>query len=189
MHVRFSIVRGTLVVDEQTQQTLGGISGVLLHPDTGNVVGFFVVGMGYLAGQELFLLAADILSWGTKVHIRSEDRLTPPQDLIRLVALLEHPRPILGQKIVTQRAKRTLGTCSDVQFDTKHFQLEWLFPRRFFMEGRPIPASDIIEVTQKAIIVREPLKPRSVLADEIAEAPAKILSEVVPATPSTRMPS
>jgi uncharacterized protein YrrD len=186
MHVRFSIVRGTPVVDEQTQQTLGAIVGILPHPDTGDVLGFFVRGMGPLEGQELFLASADILSWGTKVHVKSEDRLAPPHDLIRIAALLEHPRPILGQKIVTQRARRTLGTCSDVQFDTRHFQIEWLFPKKFFMEGRPVPANDIVEVTRKSVIVKEPLKPRRVLADELAEAPAKILNEVVPATPSTR---
>ena len=185
MHVRFSIVRGTPVVDEQTQQTLGVLSQMLLHPDTGNVVGFFVRGIGLTEGQELFLLAADILSWGTKVHIRNEDRLSPAEDLIRIAALLEHPRPILGQKILTQKAKRALGTCCDVQFDTKYFQLEWLFPKKFFMEGRPIPASDIVEVTKKAVIVREPLKPRRAI-DQIAEAPAAILNEVVPVTPSTR---
>ncbi len=186
MHVRFSIVRGTPVVDEQTQQTLGTIAGILPHPDTGDVLGFFVSGMGMLHGQQLFLASADILSWGTKVHVKSEDRLAPPQDLIRIAKLLEDPRPILGQKIVTQKAKRTLGTCCDMQFDTRHFQIEWMFPKKFFMEGRPVPASDIIEVTRKAVIVKEPLKPRRALADEIAEAPAAILNEVVPVAPSTR---
>lgn len=185
MHVRFSIVRGTPVVDEQTQTMLGTISGILLQPDTGNVVGFFVRGAGQ--GEELFLAAIDILSWGTKVHVRDQDRLTEPAELVRIKALLESPRPILGQPIITQRAKRTLGTCIDVQFDTRHFQMEWLFPRKLFMEGRPVPASDIIEVTAKAVIVREPLKPRNALAEELAEAPAKILGEVVPATPSTRV--
>ncbi len=184
MHVRYSIVRGMPVVDEQTQQQLGAIQGILLQPDTGAVVGFYVTGA--MNGETLFLAAADILSWGTRVHVRDADRLAPPEDLVRIAPLLESPRTILGQPIVTQRHKRKLGTCADVQFDTRHFRLEWLFPRfLYFFERRPVPASDILEVTPAAIIVREPLRPKGI-TEELSEAPAALLNEVVPSTTATR---
>lgn len=178
------MVRGTPVVDEQTQLPLGMLDGVLVHPDTGVVLGFFVYGIGYLEGQQLFLASSDILSWGTRVHIRSEDRLSPPDELVRLQPLLQSPRTVLGQKIVTKKAKIVIGTCVDVQFDTRHFHIEWLFPKRWFMERRAIPASDIVEITDTAILVNEPLRPRRELAKDLVEVPAKILEEVTPPVPS-----
>lgn len=186
MHVRFSMVRGAPVVEEQTQQPLGMLEGMLIHPDTGGVIGFFVYGIGLLEGQRLLLSSGDILSWGTRVHIRSEDRLVPPEDVVRLQSLLQSPRAFFGQPIVTKKTKSTLGTCVDVQFDTRHFQIEWLFPKRWFLERTPIPASDIVEVTNAAIIVQEPVRPRRELAKNIAAAPAKILEEVAPVLPTTR---
>lgn len=190
MHVRFSMVRGTPVVDEQTQQPLGMLEGVLVHPDTGAVLGFFVYGIGYLEGQQLFLASSDILSWGTRVHIRSEDRLSPPDELVRLQSLLQSPRTVLGQKIIIKKTRVVVGTCVDIQFDTRHFQIEWLFPKKWFVERRAVAASDIVEITNAAILISEPLRPRRELAKELAEAPVKILEEVVaPPVPSTRSAS
>ena len=174
------MIRGTPVTDEQSQQTLGLLSGILPEPDTGAIVGFFVATRGF--GHPLFLQSSDILSWGTRVHVRDADRLAPAGELIRVAKIIEYGRPVLGQRIVA-KSGAVLGTCSDVQFDTRHFQLEWLFPKRFFLERLPIPASDILEVTKYEIVVRDPLKPKP-LADAIGEEAVKVLGEVAPSAPA-----
>ncbi len=156
MHVRFSMVIGMPVVEDQADTTLGIVSGILLHPDTGVIVGFFVRDLRMFGGSEYFLSVADIIGWGTVIHVRSEEKLALPQDIVRLSALLDDPRRVLGQKILTRQSRRSIGRCQDVQFDTRHFQLEWLFPKAWWFFSRtPVPASDVIEITEEGILVRE----------------------------------
>lgn len=175
------MVIGMPVVEDQADTTLGIVSGILLHPDTGVVTGFFVRDLRIFGGSEHFLGVADIIGWGTVIHIRSEDRLVLPEDIVRLSALLQDSRRILGQKIVTKKTKRTIGVCQDVQFDTRHFQLEWLFPRAWwFFAKTPVPASDIILVTKDAILIREQtmLQPALKGIEELEMS----LPDVLPAT-------
>jgi len=171
------------VVNDETQETLGFLREPLIHPDTGRIEGFFVTPAFPLmdGGKELFLSAPDVLGWGTKVHVRSSDRLSPPGELIRLQALLSDQRRFLGQPVLIHGTKRRLGACSDVQFDTRHFTVEWLFPRRLFFLRQPIPASEIVEVTPRGIWVRDPLLPvreETVIREE--KERGIVLPDVVP---------
>jgi hypothetical protein len=160
MHVRSSSASGMPVVDDETLEVVGFLREPLIHPDNGRIEGFFVTpAPSSLSGEELFLPALDIIGWGTKVHIRSIDRLSPPGELIRLQPLMTDNRRFLGQNIKIKGTKKLLGVCADVQFDTRHFVVEWLFPRKFLLQQQPLPASDIAEVTKQAIWMRDPLAP------------------------------
>lgn len=144
------------VVPENGGAPCGRICGILLQPDLGIVQGFFVRGAGTpLRVAELFLAVPDILHWGTRVRVRSDETLAPVEELVRLQAQLHEGRKILGQRIVTE-AGRGLGRCRDVQFETKTFRLEWIFPKKFLRLRTPLPASSIIEVRREAVIVRDP---------------------------------
>mgnify|MGYP002725595580 CR=1 FL=1 len=157
MHVRFNSCIGTPVLEEGGDRALGMISGILIHPDTGKIEGFFVHVRGMMVKGDLFCSSSDIVRWGTRVYLRDANTLAPPEDRIRLQPLLDDPRSILGQKIITETGT-TLGRCSDVQFNTDIMHIEWLFPRKFFRAQIALPVSDILEVTQQAIIVQDPLK-------------------------------
>ncbi len=173
------MVRGTPVVDEQTQEVVGELSGMLINPDTGDIAGFFV--RSTIDGSTVFLSGLNILSWGTKVHVRDSDVLSPPDDLIRVMSMLESARPVMGQRIITEKTRTVLGKCSDVQFDTRSLKLEWMFPRKFFFDRRPVASSEIIEVTPQAVVVREPKRPTSVPADDTATPAVEVqLPEVIP---------
>lgn len=154
MHLRFSTAAGLPVQEEHAREAVGFISGILLHPDLGKVEGFFVRVSGFLRSEELFLQTMDILHWGKRIRIRDASVLIPLNDIIRLEALVEEGRFMVGQRIISESGI-TLGTCRDVQFDTTQFMLEWLFPRRFLRWKRAIPASSIVEVTSDAVIVRD----------------------------------
>ena len=154
MRARYTRSIGLPVLDEDAGEIVGSISGILLHPDSGIVEGFFVRAPGLFPGDDLFLLSVDILHWGLRVTIRHSDVLSPFGELVRLQTLIDSDRPILGQRMVTEGG-RGLGRCSDVQFSTRDFCLEWLFPRRFWRSGIPVPASQILEVRREAIILRE----------------------------------
>jgi sporulation protein YlmC with PRC-barrel domain len=159
MHVRFSTAAGLPIVEEGSDEAIGAVSGILLHPDTGKVEGVFSRQprpWGFGKAEDLFLASQDILHWGTAIRVRSADSLSPIDDRIRLRSLLEDGRSVLGQGMVTEGGRR-LGTCADVQFDTRHFQLEWLFPKAWLRWGTPVPASAIVEVRPDVILIRDPL--------------------------------
>jgi sporulation protein YlmC with PRC-barrel domain len=165
MHVRFSSCIGTPVLEEGGDTTLGLLSGILIHPDTGKIEGFLV--------GDLFCSSMDIVRWGTRVYLRDANVLAPPEDRIRLQSLLQDPRTVLGQKIRTEAGVK-LGRCSDVQFNTDMMHIEWLFPRKFFRWGIALPVSDILEVTAAAIVVRDPIAKERVKQKTTQESSAKL---------------
>lgn len=166
MHVRFSMVKGILVVEQHAESLIGFIDGVVIDPDRGIILAFIVVEPRMLFAHRYVLSVTDIVSWGTVVHVLDADRLAEAGEIVRLQPILQSPRTLLGQPIVSKRSRQSMGMCRDIQFSTKTFTLEWLFPRHTFRSGIPIAASDIEEVTNDAIIVRDPEIVVPVVADE-----------------------
>ncbi len=156
MRVRFTTVRGMFVVDDRTSDAVAIISDVLINPDDGAILGFFVISLGLIPGDNLFLCTQDITSWGTKVHVREMGVIGPFTELVRFTHFLEEKRTILGQRIETLEQRTYLGRCMDIGFETKDFHLTMLYPKKFFRLQAPIPASKIQEVTEEAIIVLDP---------------------------------
>ncbi len=151
-------------------EELGRIAHILIHPDTGKVEGFFVkVKRWYVRSEMLFLAAEDIQRWGMRVTVRNHEALSPLDERIRLQALLEERRPVLSQRIVTERGQK-LGRCADVQFETEFFMLEWLWPKKFGRWQRPLPLALVVEIRKDSIIVRDPT----------ASAPEKVATEKAP---------
>lgn len=180
MHLRSSQIRGIPIIDDGTQQIAGFLDSPLMDPDTGRILGFFVI-HSFLPSSALFLQTLDIVAWGTRVHIRSEDCLSPPEELIRLRSALEDPRSFIGQRIRVKGTNRYLGICSDVQFSTKQFLSQWIFPRKFFIARQPLPMSDVLEVTPDAVWVRDPMRTVRLGTQESSEhVSGSVLTEVVP---------
>ncbi|MBI1812481.1 hypothetical protein HY285_01660 [Candidatus Peregrinibacteria bacterium] len=174
MHVRFQTSLGMTIATEETGEALATICGILIHPDTAKIEGFFAsVHVGFLGRETLFLSSLDIVRWGSRVWIRRADALSPPEDRVRLQPLLEDRRPVLGQRMRTESGN-VIGTCRDVQFDTLHFMMEWLFPKRSFRWGIAIPISEVLEVRPDAIIVRDPPAVSAQVREEQAEKPSLI---------------
>jgi sporulation protein YlmC with PRC-barrel domain len=173
MHVRLSTCLGTEVIDRSTGDILGMLSGLFVHPDTGKLEGIFVAFPAGLFGssQRLFCGSDDIVHWGATVQVRNHNCLSPVEDRIRLVSLVEEGRGVIGQRIRTE-AGRPVGFCKDIQIDTEKMRLEWLFPRRFFRQGIAIPAADIVEVRREAIVVRDALQQIPVSVSSPKEEPA-----------------
>jgi uncharacterized protein YrrD len=179
MHIRLSKARGMHVVDDSSQHTIGILEDPLIDPDTGHIIGFFVLPV-FLGESPLFLQTADIISWGTRIHVLSDDKLGPPQDFVRLSSRLHDPRSFLGQILRVEKTGRSLGRLADIQFNTRHFMTEWLFPRTWLLARRPLPASDIVEVTADAIWMRNPLRSVSERLVQPDTVDVSLLHEVVP---------
>jgi uncharacterized protein YrrD len=181
MHVRFSTALGMPVVDSDSDEDLGSISGILIHPDTGKVEGFFVGRGRWFRSQDLFLASHDIAHWGLAARIRDADCLSPLEDRIRLASIVEDGRAVLGQAMVTE-AGSVIGECRDVQFETKTFMVEWFFPKKWWRWGPAVPFSAIVEIRPDAIVVRDPLVPQRVgkrskvltTLDKLTEPPSPV---------------
>lgn len=154
MHIRFTHCRGLPVVEERSQQLVGTVSDIFIHPDMGKAEGFFVRISGFMHSETLFLSASDIVHWGRTVMIRDRDVLAPLEDHVRLQRLYDEGRTVLGQKMVTESGRK-LGTCADAQFETRTFRVEWFFPKKMFQWARPVPVTSVLEIRPDAIVVRE----------------------------------
>ena len=176
MQVRASAIRGMPIVEESTMQRVAVLDAPLIHPDTGAIEGFFVLGEIPEVPGIAFLAAIDIVAWGTSLHIRSTDCLAPPEDLVRMRTRFDDPRHVLRQPVRIQGTMTLVGVCADVQFDTRKMVLQWIFPRRFFLYRRPISVTEIVEVTPDAIIVRDPLRglPDDTLNDAADDATRRL---------------
>ncbi len=187
MHIRFSIAVGTPVMDDETSRIVARISDILINPDTGKVAGFFVDAAALSSADRYFVSSDDIVAWGTVAHVRHAESIVPAVDIVRLRSLLDDPRTVLGQPIVTKDSQRYVGTCDDVQFDTRHMSVEWLFPRKYlFFSQAPLPAREIVEITPEAILIKEQLRPQKepIERQELDMTRLKDLKEVLPASPS-----
>lgn len=154
MHVRFSTIVGLSVLEEGTNERLATISNIFIHPDTGAIEGFFVRVPTFFHSDTLFLSAQDIVHWGTHVRVLRGEVFSSIEEYVRLLSFLEEGRTVFRQHIFTESGV-DLGRCSDIQFSTKTFALEWLFPKKLWWWQRPIPASSIVRVEPKGVIVRE----------------------------------
>ncbi len=185
MHLRSSQIRGIPVIDDGSQQIAGFLNAPFIDPDTGRIFGFFVFS-AMIGVSDLFLQTPDIVAWGTRVHVRSADCLSPPEELIRLRSFFEDPRRVIGQTIRTKETNRKLGICSDVQFNTRHFMTEWIFPRKFFIARQPLPMTDVLEVTPEAIWVKDPLRPQKIEVPAEESVMSAVLPDVLPAVQTRR---
>lgn len=141
------------IVVGETQERLGALGSLLIHPDTGSIEGIRF-SLGGLSRTEYCISTLDVVHWGLHIDVRSDDAVGPLEENVRFQEILHEGRTVLRQRIRTDGA-RDLGLCKDIQFDTERFQVEWLFPRTWFRWGRPIPATAILEVRSDAVIVRE----------------------------------
>lgn len=173
MHVRYSTVLGLPIVENGSEEAIAIISGVLIHPDLGKIEGFFVQVPSFLRTEELFLSVSDIVHWGKRVRIRDRHSLSSLEDVVRLHALQQEGRSVLDQPIVTEEGT-PLGRCRDIQFNTLTFYLEWIFPKRFFRWGTPLPVSSIVLVRPDAVVVRN-----AATLTEVASGPT-VLSTLDP---------
>lgn len=181
MRVRLSTVIGLPVVDE-SEQILGTIADMCIHPDTLGIEGFFVRIPRFFSSELMFLSCSEVEHWGSRIRVRHAHALSPVEDLVRISRILEEGRPVIRQMIVSD-ADIYLGRCHDIQFDTRSFRVEWLFPRRFLRWGIPIPIRAVVQVKPEAIVIQRDEKVMQ--KDETSAASSAI--EVLASTPVTRM--
>ena len=152
MHLLRSTAIGTEIIDNTNHDIHGRVADLIIDPDRGKLIALLVISPS--SRDLLSLQMDDVISWGNRIHIRDAETIGPVQEVIRLQKYLTSRRRIISQRIYT-KSGTYIGKCCDVQFRTDTFDVEWIFPRRFFRKGLALPTSDILEVKESAIIVKD----------------------------------
>lgn len=153
MHLLRSTAIGTEIIDNTDHHVHGKVDDLLIDPDRGKVIAVLLTLFGSPALHAL--QTEDIESWGNRIHIRGIEAIGEVTDFIRLEPFLAEERHFAGQRIQTEHGQH-IGTCVDYQFRTDTFDIEWIFRQKWiFFKGPALPTSEILEVTPKAIIVKD----------------------------------
>lgn len=113
--------------------------------------------------KPLVLLTQDIREWIPQgFAVDDHDSLAPPEDLVRLQSVLKINFTLLGKAVYTQNKQR-LGKVSDFAVDDQSFMIQKLYVSQNIVKnlsgtGLSVDRNQIIEITDKRIVIRDPLQ-------------------------------
>jgi len=147
---------GTPIVSEHGER-LGRIGDVILNTETGKVVGFFV------APGKKVISPVDVLSWPSYVKIHDSHDIVEIDEVIQISRVLEKKITIHRSKVMTKSGDY-IGRVIDFGIDDKFFALTCLvvakgFLGLIFWDKKIIAAVDILEITEKAVIIKDLVRP------------------------------
>lgn len=121
-----------------------------------------------LLGQDV----RDVIKQGLVVN--DHDVLTSPSELVRLQSIIELQFELLGKPVFTVNKKR-LGKVTDYAFELPTLYIQKLYLSQPLMKsftggGLSIDRSQIIEITQRKVVVANPLQPTKVRTTATAAA-------------------
>jgi sporulation protein YlmC with PRC-barrel domain len=134
----------------------------IINPNNLKIEGFYCEDR-FHKGQPLILLTQDIrehLPQGFVVN--DHEVLAQPEDLIRLQKVLEIDYQLLGKQVITTKKQR-VGKITDYALESTTFYIQKLYasqPLLKSMSGQlSIDRTQIVEITDKKIVVQEILNP------------------------------
>jgi sporulation protein YlmC with PRC-barrel domain len=149
------------VLSLRTGGTIATAGNPIINPDNLKIEGFYCTDR--FAKGSLVLLTQDIrdlLPQGYAVN--DHDVLTHPEDLVRLQNVLRVKFDVMDKPVYTVNKKR-LGKINDYAVDSETLYIQKLYVGQSFLKSLSggqlsIDRSQIVEITDKKIIVQEPLQ-------------------------------
>lgn len=149
----------------------------IINPNNLRVIGFYV--SGSLHGGKI-LLTEDIREVSeVGAIVDHEDKLTDPEDLVRLHDVLELDFQLIDKPVVTLRKKR-LGKVGDYVIDSLQFVIQKIHVRQSILKNWTsdqlvVHRSQIVEVTDKKVVIKDNLEAvkegaREVISGEVGTA-------------------
>ncbi len=153
------------ILSLRTGGTIGNTSNLIINPNNLKIEGFYC--LDKFSKKKLILPSQeirDVIDDGLIVN--DHDSMTPEEDLIRIKKIINISFEIMGKKVVT-KSKNTLGKINDYAVNTDNMYIQKLYVSqpiiKSFKGGQlSIDRSQILEITDKKIIVKDP----TVYADE-----------------------
>lgn len=134
----------------------------IINPNNLKIEGFFCEDR--FEKREPILLTSeirDVLAQG--IVVNDHDALSDPDELVRLREILELGFDIMGKNVVTV-SKEKLGKVSDFAADSQSLYIQKIYVSQSLLKSfgsgqLSIDRNQIVEITNKKIIVQEILKP------------------------------
>ena len=134
----------------------------IINPNNLKIEGFYCF-EDSRSKEPLALITQDIREWIPQgFAVNDYDDLTPPDELVRLQPIMKLEFELLGKPVYTQNKKR-LGRLNDYAVDTDSFMVQKLYVsqsivKNFTGAALSIDRDQIVEITDKRIIVKDPLQ-------------------------------
>ena len=157
MLIQLDALKNLPVASLEDEARIGRIDEVLLHPDTGELVGFWVQPDGWLTPRRA-LSSRDIVSYDTQaLVVRSADTLVHPTEIQPFQLVSRRADSWLGKHVATQSGTR-LGRVHNIVLNTDLELLAKLYVKSSLPFGfgneRVIARSEIVRVSPKLITIK-----------------------------------
>lgn len=152
-------VIGKHVLSLRTGAPVGSVEDIIIDPNNLKIEGWHAQDLFNKRGKIVpSLEVRDILPQG--IVVNDHDAMTDPHDLIRLKPVLDLRFVLLNLPVYTDHKKR-LGKVSDYAFDKDAMIVQKLYVGQPVMKSFSggtlmIDRSQIVEITNRRIVVREP---------------------------------
>ena len=166
-----SALVGQPVMSLRTGQQAAKTTAALFNPDNLKIEGFYCTDR--FSKKELVLLYQDIRDVIPQgLVINDHDVLSEPLELVRLKRIMDIGFELIGKQVVTT-TKQKLGKVSDYSADVETMYVQKLYVSRGLLKGftggsLTIDRSQINEITDKKIIVNDPLDSAAIPAGAAA---------------------
>ncbi len=153
---------GQSVISLRTGAPVALVMAPVINPNNLKIEGFYC--QDRFKKQQLILLTQDIREQNTHgFFINDQELLSEPSELIRLQKILDINFELPGKPVVTANKKR-LGKVSDYAVDSVAYYVQKLYVGqsliKSFSGGQlSVDRSQIIEITNKRIVVQNPIQP------------------------------
>lgn len=157
MLIEISQLKGLAVASLNDEEKIGTVSDVVLHPDTGEMVGFWVQLPGWFAGKTA-LSSRDVVGYEAEaVIVGSQNALVAADEVQPFNSVVKRQDQWVGKPVETE-AGESLGKVTDVIVDTDLERVAKVQTQAFFGAERMIGREDIVKVTRSRIVVHDTLE-------------------------------
>ncbi len=152
MLIHLSNFKGMPVASQQDGAKIAEIFNTIIHPKTGELVGFWLKTLGFF-GNQLALSARDVIAYDLKgLVVLDKDSLVDPGE-IQAFSKFDKKKSWIGKKVVAEDGE-VLGAVEDLVLETDLDVLSKIYVGGFLRASRVISRDQIKKVEDKKIIIR-----------------------------------
>ncbi len=162
----------------RTGRPVATVQSAIINPTSLKIEGFFCHD-SIQHRQVLVLLQQDIRDIVPQgLVIDDHDVLAEPEDLVRLKNLLDQPFTLMGKPVESKTGKR-IGKVEDFATETSSMIIMKLYLNQSFLKSfsgasLSVDRNQIIEITDKKIIIKDPLQPVKTFGTTARLAPQQV---------------
>ncbi|MCA9388573.1 PRC-barrel domain-containing protein [Candidatus Berkelbacteria bacterium] len=142
------------VASMQDEAQIGQVDQVLIHPETGELIGFLIKTGGWFS-PKLALSSRDVTSYDYKgIVVRNQDSLVAIDEIQPFKSLLNRKDFWLDKEVITESGDK-LGKVNNLIIDTDLEQLAKIHVGSTFGKELILDKAKIVEVTPRVVKVKD----------------------------------